>query len=55
MSVILSTNPKINYVSSDIVIVTFVILAVVFNIVVFVISVFKSDAYREYLINKKNE
>jgi hypothetical protein len=39
----------------DIVIVSLVMAAVIFNIVALVAGVIKSEAYREYLINRKNE
>lgn len=41
--------------SFDVAIVTLVICGMVLNIVSLLVGVYKSEAYREYLINKKNE
>jgi len=39
----------------DNVVVSIVLVAIVFNLIMFVVNVYKSEAYREYQINKKNE
>lgn len=50
-----SMNPQtIDLIKIDIVIVTFVTVGLLFNIATLIASVLKSEAYREYLINRKN-
>lgn len=51
-----SVNPQnIDLLQIDIVIVSFVGCAMVFNIAILIGGVLKSEAFREYLINRKNE
>jgi hypothetical protein len=45
----------INLKSMDIVIVALVCLALVINLITFIVNVRYSEAYREYLVNKNNE
>ncbi len=39
----------------DSVIISFVCGIVIFNIIIFIVSVCKSEAFKEYLVNRKNE
>jgi hypothetical protein len=56
LSLVISLNyNSLNLVKFDTAIVTLVILGILLNIVSFVVSAFRSEAYREYKINKKNE